>query len=116
MLPNQREIGYLWDMLQAARRLQQFTANLGYDEYLDSTLVQSAVERQFEIIGEAARRMSESFVQANPQIRWSEWIGLRNIIAHQYDDIIQEQLWYSVVQEIPILIGQLESLIPPLPT
>jgi uncharacterized protein with HEPN domain len=58
MPPNNREAGFLWDMLQAARRLQEFTAGLSYEAYLESILLQSAVERQLEILGEAARRMS----------------------------------------------------------
>jgi uncharacterized protein with HEPN domain len=115
MLPNNRDAGYLWDMLQAARRLQYFTAGLSYEAYLESILLQSAVERQLEILGEAARRMSEDFRQAHPEIPWSAIIGQRNVIAHQYDDIELEQLWSVVTSDIPTLIAQLEPLIPPLP-
>jgi len=115
MLPNSRDAGYLWDMLQAARRLQEFTAGVSFEAYLESVLLQSAVERQLEILGEAARRMSEGFRQEHPEIPWSSIIGQRNVIAHQYDDIEQEQLWSVVTSGIPILIAQLEPLIPPLP-
>lgn len=115
MQPNNRDPGYLWDMLQAARRLQEFTLGLSYEAYLESTLIQSAVERQIEILGEAARRVSEAFRQAHPEIPWSSIIGQRNVIAHQYDDIDQGQLWSVVTSDIPTLISQLEPLIPPLP-
>ena len=115
MPPTSREAGYLWDMLQAARRLQEFTAGVSFEAYLESVLFQSAVERQLEILGEAARRMSEGFRQEHPEIPWSSIIGQRNVIAHQYDDIEQEQLWSVVTSGIPILIAQLEPLIPPLP-
>ncbi len=115
MPPNSREAGYLWDMLQAARRLQKFTVDLSYEAYLESILVQSAVERQLEILGEAARRMSDAFRQEHPEIPWSSIIGQRNVIAHQYDDIDLEQLWSVVTSSLPKLIAQLEPLIPPLP-
>jgi uncharacterized protein with HEPN domain len=115
MPPNSRDAGYLWDMLQAARRLQEFTAGVSFEAYLESVLLQSAVERQLEILGEAARRMSEGFRQEHPEIPWSSIIGQRNLIAHQYDDIEQEQLWSVVTSGIPLLIAQLEPLIPPLP-
>ena len=115
MPPNSRDAGYLWDMLQAARRLQEFTAGLSFEAYLESILLQSAVERQLEILGEAAQRMSEGFRQDHPEIHWSSIIGQRNVIAHQYDDIDLEQLWSIVTSGIPILIAQLEPLIPPLP-
>lgn len=58
---NNRDAGSLWDMLNAIRLVQEFTANLSYDDYLESVLTQSAVERQLEILGEAARRLSEEF-------------------------------------------------------
>jgi uncharacterized protein with HEPN domain len=64
MQPNERDAAYLWDMLQAARRVQEFTANLSREAYIESVLIQSAVERQLEIIGEAARRVSEAFQQS----------------------------------------------------
>jgi len=115
MPPTSRDAGYLWDMLQAARRLQEFTAGVSFEAYLESILLQSAVERQLEILGEAARRMSEAFQQEHPEIPWSSIIGQRNVIAHQYDDINLQQLWAVVTSDIPMLISQLEPLIPPLP-
>jgi uncharacterized protein with HEPN domain len=115
MPPNNRDAGYLWDMLQAARRLQEFTAGLSYQTYLESVLLQSAVERQLEILGEAARRMSEAFRQEHPEILWSSIISQRNVIAHQYEEIRQERLWSVVTSDMPRLIAQLEPLIPPLP-
>jgi uncharacterized protein with HEPN domain len=115
MPPSNREAGYLWDMLQAARRLEGFTTGLSYEAYLESVLLQSAVERQIEIIGEAARRMSEAFRQEHPEIPWSEIISQRNVIAHQYEEIRQERIWSVVTSDVPLLIVQLEPLIPPLP-
>lgn len=47
MQSNERDIASLWDMAQAIRRILEFTANLSYGEYLQSVLIQSAVERQF---------------------------------------------------------------------
>ena len=102
-------------MLQAARRLQEFTVGVFFEAYLESVLLQSAVERQLEILGEAARRISEASRQEHPEIPWSSVIGQRNVIAHQYDDVNLEQLWSVVTLDIPILIAQLEPLIPPLP-
>ena len=55
-------------MAQAIRRILEFTANLSYNEYLHSVLIQSAVERQFEILGEAARRVSQEFQQSHSEI------------------------------------------------
>jgi uncharacterized protein with HEPN domain len=116
MQMNERDAAYLWDMLQAARRIQDFTAGLSRQGYLESLLVQSAVERQLEIIGEAARRVSETFQQAHPEIPWRLIIGQRNVLAHQYGEIQQERLWQIVSFHILTLIAQLEVLMPSLPS
>lgn len=114
MQVNNRDAGSLWDMLQAIDRIQEFTADLSYEAYLDSVLVQSAVERQFGILGEAARRLSDEFRQTQTNIDWRRIIGLRNILAHQYDEIRQHTIWTVITSELEPLRTQLEPLLPPL--
>ncbi|NJL88210.1 MAG: DUF86 domain-containing protein [Leptolyngbyaceae cyanobacterium SM1_1_3] len=115
MSANNREAGSLWDMANAIRRIQEFTADLAYDTYLDSSLVQSAVERQLEILGEAARRLSDEFRQTHSEIDWRRIIGLRNILIHRYDEIRQQTIWETVSSELEPLLTQLESLLSSLP-
>jgi uncharacterized protein with HEPN domain len=115
MQANNRDAGSLWDMANAIYRIQEFTANLTYDAYLDSVLIQSAVERQLEILGEAARRLSDEFRQVHPEIDWRRIIGLRNILIHRYDEIRQQTIWATVVSELEPLLAQLENLLSSLP-
>ena len=115
MQPNNRDIASVWDMTQAIQRIQTFTSGLTFDEYLNNMLIISAVERQFEVLGEAARRISVEFQQAHSNIGWQRIIGLRNIIAHRYDEVRQEILWAIVSSELTPLLTQLEALLPPLP-
>jgi uncharacterized protein with HEPN domain len=107
---SNRDIGSLWDMVNAINRIQEFTANLTEDAYLDSALTQSAVERQLEILGEAARRLSDELRQAHPEISWRRIIGLRNILIHRYDEIRQQLIWQTVISELQPLGTQLEAL------
>jgi uncharacterized protein with HEPN domain len=115
MQANNRDAASLWDMIQAIRRIQEFTANLSFEDYQESILIQSAVERQLEILGEAAGRISEEFRQAHPAIDWRTIIGLRNILIHRYDQIQQDILWNVVATELVNLLVQLETLLPPPP-
>ncbi len=110
-----RDAGSLWDMLNAIHLIQEFTANLSFDAYLESVLTQSAVERQLEILGEAAHRLSDEFRQAHPEIDWRRIIGLRNILIHRYDEIRQQTIWAVVISELEPLLALLEPLLPPLP-
>lgn len=75
-----------------------------------------AMEREVEIIGEAARRVSDTYTAAHPNVAWRQIIGQRNILAHEYGQIDHELLYKTVADDIPVLIVQLEKLLPPLPT
>ncbi len=115
MQANKRDAGSLWDMVQAIHRIQEFTANLSYEAFLKSLVIQSAVERQLEILGEAARRLSDEFRLAHPEIDWRRIIGLRNLLIHRYDEIRQVTIWTIITSELTSLLIQLEPLLPPLP-
>ncbi|MGF1478473.1 MAG: DUF86 domain-containing protein [Cyanophyceae cyanobacterium] len=115
MQPNNRDVASVWDMTQAIQRIQSFTNGLTFDEYLNDIRTVSAVERQFEVLGEAAPRISTEFQYAYPDIDWQRTISLRNIIAHRYDEVRQEILWTIICSELTPLLAQLEALLPPLP-
>lgn len=112
MSSGNRDAASLWDMVQAIRLVQSFIADLSYEDYLDSRRDQMAVERGLEILGEAARRVSEDFQQAHPEIDWRNTIGLRNVIIHRYEQVQQDRLWAIVTVVLPMLLAQLEPLVP----
>ena|SRR6476661_1988179 len=115
MPANDRDSASLWDMAQAIRRIQQFTADASCDTYLESVFMQSAVERQLGIFGEASRRISIEFQQFHPEIDWRNAINLRNILVHRYDQVRPEVIWNIVTSVLPGLLVQVEALLPPLP-
>ena len=113
---GEHDAGYLWDMLDAARAVREFAAGMDLDQYMQDRKLQFAVERAIEIIGEAARRVSDEFKQANPQNSWRSIIGQRNVLAHDYGEIKHERVWEVVATHVPTLIVQLATLIPPPPS
>lgn len=115
MTPEARDPAHLWDMLEAARRVREYTEGLSLDAYVKDGKTRSAVERQLEILGEAARRVSEIFKQAHPEIPWQRITAQRNVLAHEYGEINHFIVWKVVVTNIPALIEALDPLIPPLP-
>ena len=115
MQPEQRDIAYLWDILDAARTILEFTSDVSYGDYLENRMRQLAVEREIEIIGEAARRISEHFKEEHQQIPWRKIIGQRNVLAHDYGEIRQDRMWLVATVNIPELIAQIEPLVPPEP-
>ncbi|MRR15436.1 MAG: DUF86 domain-containing protein [Deltaproteobacteria bacterium] len=64
-------------------------------------MLRNAVERNLEIIGEAANRIPESFRNSHPQIPWRNIIGQRNILIHEYGEIKNERIWVLATERIP---------------
>jgi uncharacterized protein with HEPN domain len=110
-----RNPAYLWDMLEAGRLIVRFIQEVDYEKFINDRLLQSAVERQLEIIGEAARRITAEFQQAHPEIPWKSLIGLRNILIHEYGEVRQDRIWLILKDHLPPLVKQLEKLLPPPP-
>jgi uncharacterized protein with HEPN domain len=109
------DAAYLWDMLDAARVVVELTADFRYEEYLKDRRTQLAVERALEIVGEAARHVSEAVKDAHPEIPWSKIVRHRHVLAHEYGELKSELIWIVVRRHTPELIRQLEPLVPPGP-
>ncbi|MCK4303951.1 MAG: DUF86 domain-containing protein [Candidatus Eisenbacteria sp.] len=109
----QRDIAHLLDMLDSAQLIRNYVADRSREEFLSQVGFQDQVIRRFEIIGEAARRVSEQMRKELPTVPWHEMIGLRNILIHDYGEVNLEQLWDIIQIDLPSLIRTIEPLIPP---
>ncbi len=103
---------YLFDIQQAARRTAEFIKNKGFPDYEADAMLRAAVERQFEIIGEALRRLSK---EDAPTAAWisqhARIIAFRNILVHGYADIDDRIVWDIVESNLPQLLLEVESLL-----
>lgn len=115
MTAERDDNSYLWDMLTAARAVETFVRGRTDAEYLADLMLRSAVERQIEIIGEAARHVSTAFQAAHSEIPWRPIQAQRHVLAHDYGEIRHERIWRVATVHIPELIRQLEPLVPPPP-
>ena len=106
-----RDAAYLLDILLAGRRAQEFTAALTLDAFRASQLHQHAVMRNLEIVGEAARKVSRTTKEAHTEIPWSDLVGLRNRLVHEYFRIDVDKVWDVVVNNLPALLAAVEPLV-----
>ena len=104
MDPQARNFAYLWDMREAARLIANFLQGATYTHFMSDKMMQSAVERQLEIIGEAARRITPEYQQAHPDIPWRGMIGLRNILTHDYGEVKHDRVWLIASTSITELV------------
>jgi len=115
MQPEDRDVALLWDMREAAQDIKEFIKGVSYDQFISKSPLRYAIERQIMVIGEAARRVSSTFKEAHPEIPWSSIIGQRNVLAHEYGEVLLERVWLVATRHIPELIQLLDPLIPPPP-
>ncbi len=103
---------YLFDIVQAANDIQEFTHGLTSAEYIEDVKTQAAVERKFEIIGEAlnrVRRLDRGLLAAIPL--HERIIGFRNVISHGYDVVAPEIVWDIIQNHLPALKRVVEDLL-----
>ncbi len=112
MQPEERDAAYLWDMREAAQEVLDFIRAANYARFASDKMLRYAVERQIHVIGEAAKRVSHTFRESHPEIPWKGIIGLRNVLAHEYGEVLVERTWRVATERLPELVRVLEPLIP----
>ncbi len=102
----------LYDILQAAKSLEQFTRGRSFANYQADPMLRAAVERQFEIIGEALRRLAKGDPEVAARIREHQRIiAFRNILIHAYADVDDRIVWDILQSKLPILLREVETLL-----
>ena len=112
MLPERDDV-YLLNMLDAARDARLFVEGLTLDQFLGDRLRQMGVRLAIQIIGEAARHVSDATRNRFPELPWAQIVGMRHQLVHRYWDVNVEIVWDVVQRDVPELIAALERLIPP---
>ena len=108
-----RDDTFLVDILQSAKIALDYVLEKTWDEFDEDIQCQDAVIRRIEIIGEAARRISQETQDEFPQIPWREMTSMRNLVIHEYDVVDIKQVWDTVKNKIPPLIEALSKIVPP---
>jgi uncharacterized protein with HEPN domain len=103
---------FLFDIQQAATRVVEFTKNKEFSDYEADAMLRAAVERQFEIIGEALRRLSKEDAATIARINeHARIIAFRNILVHGYADIDDRIVWDLAHSKLPTLLSEVDSLL-----
>lgn len=96
----------LADLLEAADECEMVVAE-GWEAYDSNFILQRALAKMLEIIGESARAMSSEYRALRPDIPWSDIVDLRVLLVHHYHRADPAQLWDIAVREVPNLVRQL---------
>lgn len=108
-----RLLKHLSEVQHAITLLRQFTAGRSFDDYLGDAMLRAAVERQFEIIGEALNRAAEIDRQLDRKVSGlARIIGFRNLLSHGYDIVDHEIVW-AALGKLDQLEAEVESILYP---
>jgi uncharacterized protein with HEPN domain len=113
----QRDLeAYVWDIARSIDQIERFVAGLSFDGFLADDMIQAAVERKFEIIGEAIKQASQHFpgrLDSLPSL--SLYARFRDRLAHGYFNIQQQVVWESIEDDLPPLKKAVDALAATLP-
>jgi uncharacterized protein with HEPN domain len=108
----QRLADYLAHILEAIQRIEEYVSDMDEVAFLGNKLVQDAVIRNFEIIGEASNNIEKhfpEFVAMHPELPLASAYQMRNAIAHGYFKVDFEIIWKTIYSELPGLYAQIRS-------
>jgi len=101
---------FLRHILEAISKVQRFTA-AGPADFAENPMVQDAVLRNLEVIGEAVKNLSSGLRAAHPEVPWSRVAGLRDVLIHQYFGVDLDAVWSVVENRLPELKRSVEALL-----
>ena len=105
---------YLQHMLDAIAKIESYTA-IGRDAFHTQSHWQDAVIRQLEILGEAAKRISEDVRTIHFDVPWRRIAGLRDVLIHDYMGVDAAAVWEVTQTDLPTLREQLIAILQNLP-
>lgn len=102
---------YLEHVLTALHKVRNYIGDKDEDAFMKDSIIQDAVIRQFEVVGEATKRISKELKARHQEIPWKEMAGMRDILIHDYIDVDLFMVWKTAKDDVPQLIKQVEKLI-----
>ena len=101
----------LLDILDSIDKIQSYIEFKDFEHFKSNSMVRDAVERNVEIIGEAANKISKEFKEQHPDIEWYKPIAMRNRLIHGYFAIDMPMLWNTVTKVLPPFRKSIEQLV-----
>ena len=101
---------YLEHILEAINKIETYINRLTKPEFDNNVMIQDAVIRNFEIIGEATKQISKTLTKKHPEIPWQDMAGMRDKLIHDYLDVDLEVVWKAIEVDLPLLKDLIKNL------
>jgi uncharacterized protein with HEPN domain len=105
------DLTYIEHILDCIRKIKEFSEGLSFKEFSKNELVQDAIIRNIEVIGEVSKKISTDTKQVNLDIPWKEIAGMRDKLIHDYLGVDNEVVWKTIQEDVPMLERQIKKFI-----
>lgn len=105
-----RDPVYLDHIREAIERITSYSA-AGREDFFRNTMAQDAIIRNFEIIGEAVKRLSDAMKDRRPEVPWRRIAGFRNVLIHDYMNVDEDEVWNVIQTHLPVLRKVIDELL-----
>lgn len=102
---------YLYDIAECCRKIEKYLDGVSKKDFLQNEMLQDALIRNIEIIGEASKNLSEEIRETNSHIYWRDIMRMRDKIVHHYFRINLEIVWQTATRDIPKLKPEIEKML-----
>lgn len=102
---------FIKDIVDAIESIEEFVANMSYEEFKNDDKTVSAVVRKLEIIGEATKNIPDEIKEKYPKLPWKEMAKIRDKLIHGYFSVDFEIVWKVVKEELPLLKPRIEEIL-----
>ncbi len=107
---NEKSNLYLGHILDSCRNIIEFTKDIDFKTFKNKRLIQSAVIRELEIIGEATKNLSDDIRKQSKDIPWTKLAGMRDKLIHGYFTVDLKEVWNTVRKDVSILKSGIEEI------
>jgi uncharacterized protein with HEPN domain len=110
-MPKRGDKEFLLDIIEAIKRIELYTKELSYQDFLQKIETQDAVIRNFEIIGEAVKNISKNLKTKYNNLQWKEIAGMRDKVIHFYFGVNWDIVWEAAKNSLPQLKEKIEGIL-----
>ncbi len=108
---NDKSHLYLSHIIDSCKNILEFTKDINFETFTNKRLIQSAVIRELEIIGEATKNLSDDIKIHSKEIPWKKLAGMRDKLIHGYFTVDLKEVWNTISKDIAILKKGIEKIL-----